>query len=282
MRTTSITVLLAASLIAGCGSGDHAAKTTKTTTDVANPQVDPARAVVSIQGVYDDHRTDATGVIYDARQGLLLTADHPVEGAPSINVTFSDGSVSHARLVARAQCHDLAVLRVFPRQPGLTQMPIARTDKVALGQPVHTLSYLFEDASGHKKNVAQVSGTVSATNVRQTFMPLPPAGPFIAHQSSLPPSASGSPLLDEHRQMIGLNTLVGHPRENDAPGMEYALSATYIRTRLGQLRPGPGGTLGGWESEHNRCHHLLLSLIGKGHIHEPPADMGHGAAGEHH
>ncbi len=71
--------------------------------------------------------------------------------------------------------------------------------------------------------------------------------------------------------MIGLNTFVGHPRTPDQPGTEYALTSSYIRGRLRELRPGKGGALGGWEAEHNACHGRLLKLIGKGHVHDPGA-----------
>ena len=40
---------------------------------------------------------------------------------------------------------------------------------------------------------------------------------------------------------------------------------------MDELRPGSGGTLGGWENEHNECHAALRKLIGKGHEHDPNA-----------
>ena len=99
-----------------------------------------------------------------------------------------------------------------------------------------------------------------------TFAPLPATGPFIAHQTSLLPGASGSPLLDAQGRLIGLNTFVGHPRTPSEPGVEYALTSDYMKMRLRELRPGKGGALGGWEAEHDSCHAALLKLLGKGHL----------------
>jgi hypothetical protein len=75
--------------------------------------------------------------------------------------------------------------------------------------------------------------------------------------------------------MIGLNTLVAHRREGGLPGVEYALSANYIRARLRQLKPGKAGALGGWRDEHDACHAALSRLIAAGH---GGAKTGHGGS----
>jgi S1-C subfamily serine protease len=250
-------------LAAGCGSttGDST-----TTTAPASAGGDPAKAVVAVEGVYPGRRTQVTGVIFEPQQGLILTADHAIENAPSITVRLADGRITHATALARAQCHDLAVLKLFPRQSGLTALAPADSDAVAVGQPVSTLTYRFKGRGGTPAS-ARVPGTISAVSVRAAFPPLPRTGPFFAHRTTLPPSASGSPVIDEQNRLIGLETLIGHPRRPDVAGIEYALTSSYIRTRLRELRRGVGGALAGWGAEHGRCHAALQQLIGLGHTH---------------
>jgi S1-C subfamily serine protease len=260
-----------AALLAGCGSDDpeQQSRTTPAT------QADAKRAVVAVQGVYPPaggrpgKKTEVTGVVFSARQGLALTANHAVEQAPTINVTLADGTVAHARVVARAQCHDLAVLKIFPRPPRLTQLEFADSAGAGVGTPVSTLTYLLPSAKdGGDAAFTRVQGAVSALDVEERFIPLPKTGPFIAHQTPLLASASGSPIVDARGRMLGINTLVAHPREPDVKGIEYALTSNYIRSRLRELRPGVGGALGGWESEHDACHATLEKLVGIGHTHE--------------
>jgi S1-C subfamily serine protease len=268
MRTSTIIGSLLAGLAvvsAGCGSS----QSTGATGQKAPPVVDPARAVVSVEGIYPDKKTQVTGVIYEASQGLVLTANHAVEAAPSINVRLSNGRVVHARAVARAQCHDLAVLKLFPRPPGLAALPLGNSSAAAVGEPVSTLTYLLEAEAGNKPALTRINGTLSAIGVRERFLPLPVTGPFLAHQTRLLAPASGSPILNARGEMIGLNTFVGHPREPDVPGIEYALTSSYITKRLRDLRSGVGGALGGWEAEHNACHATLTKLLGFGHVHDP-------------
>jgi S1-C subfamily serine protease len=170
--------------------------------------------------------------------------------------------------VARAQCHDLAVIKLDPKPSGLEPMRLGDSSRTSVGEPLTTMTYLLAQGGGKGPAFTRVQGTISALDVRQKFPPLPSTGPFIAHQTPLLASASGSPVVDARGQMVGLNTLVGHPRDPDLGGIEFALSSNYIRKRLGQLRPGVRGALGGWGSEHTACHGALHKLIGRGHTHE--------------
>jgi putative serine protease PepD len=193
-----------------------------------------------------------------------------VEEAPSIDVRLADGTLTHARPVARAQCHDLAVLKLFPRPAGIAAVPIANSDEVAIGDPVNTMTFLFQ-SSGGKPALTRVTGTVSSLDVQVAWPPLPPTGNLLAHQTALSAPASGSALLNEQGELIGLNTLVDHPSDPDTEGIQYALNSNYVKKRMDELRPSSGGALGGWESEHNDCHAALRKLIGKGHEHDPNA-----------
>jgi S1-C subfamily serine protease len=253
----------------GCGGSDsEPAAATENRTEALG------RAVVFVEGVYKQKKTQATGVVFEPRQGLVLTANHVMENAPNINVKLSNGTLTHARQVARAQCRDLAVLRLFPKPPGLTAMRLGRSAGATVGEPVSTITYLPPANAGDGPALTRVEGAISAVDVRERFPPLPSTGPFIAHQTPLLTNAAGSPVIDAQGRMIGLNTLVGHPREPNVPGIEYALASDYIRRRLGQLRPGVGGALGGWGAEHGACHATLHKLIGRGHLQVPNSAAG--------
>ena len=264
--------LLAAAAIAagGCGSDDSGTASAGGDGGGATKpdKVDVAKGVVFVEGIYSDKPpTKVTGVVFEKERGLVLTANHAVEGAPNIDVTLPDGTVSHGELAARAQCHDLAVLRLRPKPTELTVVPLADSSGAAIGQPVKTMTYQpVEGDNRRPPPLGQVQGRIYGVNVSATFTPLPPTLPFIAHQTSLLPPASGSPLLDAQGRMIGINTFVGHPRTPADPGIEYALTSDYVRTRLRELKPGKGGALGGWEAEHDSCHAALLKLLGKGHL----------------
>ena len=264
---TSISLVLAAAalLVAGCGGDDETEPTNAGASGGAEAKADVNKGIVFVEGIYPDKRTQVTGVVFETDRGLILTANHAVENAPNINVTLPDGTVAHGERAARAQCHDLAVLRLRPKPAELTAVPLADSSGAAIGQSVKTLAYQFAEGGGRTPPLSQVQGRIFGTDVSATFTPLPPAGPFIAHQTSLVAGAAGSPLLDEQGRMIGINTLVAHNRTPADPGIEYALTSNYVKERLRQLKPGKGGALGGWGAEHDACHAALLKLIGAGH-----------------
>lgn len=271
MRARIVTATLAAALAvaaAGCGSESEPEPATATADKPSRASV--GKGVIAVEGIYPDKTTKVSGVVFEAKRGLVLTANHAVEAAPNINVTLADGTVTHGVAVARAQCHDMAVLKLNPKPTELTEVALADSDAAAIGQPVATMAFQF-DTGGRKPALSEVQGTISGTNVSAEFSPLPAAGPFIAHETALVSGAAGSPLVDARGRMIGLNTFVGHPRTPDQPGTEYALTSSYIRGRLRELKRGKGGALGGWEAEHNACHAALLKLLGKGHTHDPAA-----------
>jgi S1-C subfamily serine protease len=277
-RITVLPLLLVAAVAFGCGSSDKdegssGGGASTTTTANADAAPDASKSVVAVQGIYPDKQTKVTGVVYDAKQGLVLTANHALESAPSIDVHLADGTLTHARPVARAQCHDLEVIKLFPRPAGLESMAFANSDDVKIGDPVNTMTYLFPQ-SGGKPSLTRIGGQISSLGVEVKWAPLPAVGPLIAHQTSLSAPASGSALVNEKGQMVGLNTLVDHPSDPDTEGIEFALPSNYVKQRMGELRPGSGGALGGWENEHNECHHALRKLIGMGHEHDPSSAAG--------
>ncbi|HYF25851.1 MAG TPA: serine protease [Baekduia sp.] len=264
---------------AGCGDSEDPAEPAGARTAAAKRSSAEAirQAVVQVEGVHTDRRTSATGVIFEASQGLALTANHPLEDARTILVTQPDGTLMNGRLVARAQCHDLAVIKLRPRPHGVRALRFGDSAAVRPGDPITTLAFQLQAAEGDAPAMTNVRGSVAAVGVRETFAPLPPMRPLIAHQSPLTPAASGSPLLNARGEIVGVNTLVKHPRESGLEGVEYALTSRYIRTRLSQLRPGKGGALGGWQSDHDRCHHRLGQLAAGGHI-DDEGGKGSGAA----
>src|SRR4051812_41193370 len=65
-------------------------------------------AVTGIDARIGTGETRGSGIVIDARHGLVVTAAHTVWGARRLKVTTAVG-VLHGRIVARAPCDDLAV-----------------------------------------------------------------------------------------------------------------------------------------------------------------------------
>src|SRR3954452_7366379 len=90
-------------------------------------------AVTGIDARIGTGEARGSGIVIDARRGLVVTAAHTVWGAHTLKIATAVG-VLHGRIVARAPCDDLAVLQLAPGLPGLTTLPPAPAGAPAPGQ----------------------------------------------------------------------------------------------------------------------------------------------------
>jgi S1-C subfamily serine protease len=279
----ALVTMASAVVAAGCGSsnGDGGAGG-KTAATKAHEPAHPDAAVVYVKARYHNHTTEGTGFVYDARQGLILTSDHAVEAAPAITVVDKGGAVLHGQVLARAQCHDLAVVRLHPVPADLQKLTFATSGTVAQGDHVTALAYTLQSSSKDAPQLVTTTGTVAATGIEAKLHPMLPAmAPLIAHQVPLNAHGSGSPLLDNGGKVVGINTLVGEKHGVGAvEGLNYALASDYIEQRLGQLRPGEGRSFTGWRDEH-RCHRAMAMIAGVPAAHTNGGDMKHMDKGDH-
>ncbi len=90
-----------------------------------------------------ERRTLATGsgVIVDAAQGYVLTNNHVVENAESIEVTTKDNRHFAAKLVGRDEGTDIAVLKITGNH--LTAVPFGDSDRLQVGDFVVAIGNPF-------------------------------------------------------------------------------------------------------------------------------------------
>ncbi|HWH95703.1 MAG TPA: serine protease [Baekduia sp.] len=248
----------------GCGGADKPAATLPVPTLDGAAVPKPIEAVVFVRARYTERISSGTGFVFDARRGRILTSDHAVEASPAVTVTDAGGQVLHGRILARAQCHDFAVVQLHPIPSGLQELRFADSSEVHAGQTVSSISY---DAPGEDSAAAPPVrtsyGRVTRIGVHATLHRLlPPMSPLIEHVTPLGGAGSGAPLLDRSGQVVGLNTFVGYPPGSGArDGYQYAMAGNEIYRLLRELDEGPEQTLHGWQAEH-RCHRRMAAIAG--------------------
>jgi S1-C subfamily serine protease len=95
-----------------------------------------------------------SGVIFDAKKGLVLTNNHVIHKADEITVSLTDGRSFQAELVGSDPATDIALIKISAEQ--LTALPLANSDKLRVGD--------FVVAIGNPFGLGQTvtSGIVSA------------------------------------------------------------------------------------------------------------------------
>ena len=136
--------------------------------------------------------------------GLILTNNHVINGATTIQVTFEDGRQLAGTVVAADAPNDLALVRVS--SAGLTPLALGDPDAplvgevaIAIGSPLGTFSDTITQGivSGVGRSidvdVAGSRGSLHLTGLIQT-------------DAAINPGNSGGPLLDAAGQVIGIVT----------------------------------------------------------------------------
>src|SRR3954471_12217336 len=150
-------------------------------------------AVTGIDARIGTSDARGSGIVFDARRGLMVTAAHTVWGARTLKIATAVG-VLHGRIVARAPCDDLAVLQLTPGLPGLATLPAAPAGAPAPGQLLRSVgrrSTLSNGGAMASLPVRSVGGSVQAR-----IDPRLPALSATRLDSPLVPEVVGGPVLD--------------------------------------------------------------------------------------
>ena len=214
-----------------------------------------------------------SGVIYDAANGRVLTSDHVVENAGTIEVTINGSTKVHARLLARAQCNDFVILSLTPKPAGLSQIKFGDSSALNVADKVTAVGYL-SPAGAPKPSLITTQGSVNSVDVSAEVTSGLPAFPsLILHQAPLEQQMTGGPLVNDRGELVGLDVVI--PGEASS-GPYNAVSSNYIKKRLGELRPAKNGLLAGWKDQH-KCHGQMFKIANKVLV----SHGGHGGHGGH-
>jgi S1-C subfamily serine protease len=169
-----------------------------------------------------------TGVIV-ADDGAILTADHVVAGAGSITVTFADGTVANASVIASDKKTDIAELS--PTKIPQIVVPATLGGGAGVGASVVAIG----NPLGLTDSVS--AGVVSGLN-RTADTDTGKRSGLIQFDAAVNPGSSGGPLLDSRGMVIGIVVALADPDGQDAfAGIGFAVP---IGAALGNAGSGQG------------------------------------------
>src|SRR5262249_29401120 len=135
-----------------------------------------------------------TGIIIDPR-GYIVTNQHVVEDVNVIRIRLSDGSAHNARVLARDQEGDLAILKIDTNRP-LPTIPLGTATDLMVGETVIAVG----NAYGYEHTVTV--GVVSAIKRDVTLNKDISYKSLIQTDASINPGNSGGPLLNINGELI--------------------------------------------------------------------------------
>jgi serine protease Do len=163
--------------------------------------------------------------------GVIVTNNHVIEGADSIQVQFSDERRVSAHIAGRDPRTDIAVVKVDFRAGEQRELPaiaLGDSDALEVGDWVVAIGNPF----GLSHTVS--AGIVSAKGRGRSDVPLDPSGyyNFLQTDASINPGNSGGPLLNLKGEVVGMNSAI---RGGGAQGIGFAIPINMVKQILPTL-----------------------------------------------
>jgi serine protease Do len=193
-------------------------------------------AIVEQQGMFGytqqyEAEGSGSGIIIGENDSelLMVTNNHVVSDATTVNVTFADGESYEAQVKSTDSDTDLAIVVVKLsdiKESTMNQIKIATigdSDSLKVGEQVVAIG----NALGYGQSVT--TGIVSAkdrTNSTNTT-------PLIQTDAAINPGNSGGALLNMKGEVIGINS--SKYSDTTVEGMGYAIPITAVQDRLDDL-----------------------------------------------
>ncbi len=187
------------------------------------------RSVVNITtaseagGLFGDESAggSASGFVID-REGHILTNDHVVSGAESVQVTLFDGTTHDARVVGEDASNDVAVVKVRVAPDQLVPLPLGDSSRLLVGQKVLALGNPFGlERTLTSGIVSSLDRSLRAKNGRMIKG-------IIQTDAAINPGNSGGPLLNSRGRVIGMNTAI-LSQVGQSAGISFAVPINAIQ-----------------------------------------------------
>jgi serine protease Do len=148
-----------------------------------------------------------TGVVFDPT-GYIVTNNHVIDKATSIQVMLNDKRVFKAKVVGGDADIDVAVVKIDSR--GLPTLPLGDSNNLHVGDTVMAFGNPFG------LNFTVTRGTVSAMGRSQGN--IEQVQDFIQTDAAINPGNSGGALVDVRGEMVGINTAILSPGQGETGG----------------------------------------------------------------
>jgi S1-C subfamily serine protease len=160
--------------------------------------------------------------------GVVVTNNHVVAGAQSIDVVFGNDTTMPARVLGRDASADLAVIKVDAS--GLQAATLGDSDRLRVGDDVVAIGNALALEGGPSVTRGIVSAkdrTIEADNgIRLENV--------IQTDTAINRGNSGGPLVNADGEVVGINTAVA----GDAQNIGFSIAITQARPIIEELRSG--------------------------------------------
>ncbi|MCA9937121.1 MAG: trypsin-like peptidase domain-containing protein [Anaerolineales bacterium] len=158
-----------------------------------------------------------SGFVMD-KEGHIVTNNHVVEGASSIEVTLSDQTKVPAQVVGTDPANDLAVIKIDVSPDELIPLELGEAADLRVGQRAIAIGNPFGLDRTLTVGIISALGRPLQSDNTTLFN-------VIQTDAAINPGNSGGPLLDSRGRLIGVNTAV----QQNAEGIGFAVPVSTVK-----------------------------------------------------
>jgi 2-alkenal reductase len=169
-----------------------------------------------------------SGFVYDA-EGRIVTNSHVVEDARNLEVVFSSGERTRARVVGADADSDLAVIEVDALPEGIEPLPLADSDSLQVGQFVVAIGNPFGEQGSMSMGIVSALGRSLASQRSATGQSTYSLPEVIQTDAPINPGNSGGPLLNLAGEVVGVNAAIASTTgTNSGVGFSIPVAALHL------------------------------------------------------
>ena len=174
----------------------------------------------------NEFRSDGAGSGFViSEDGWIVTNNHVVEGAESVEIEMNDGQTFEAEVKGVDPATDLAVLKIKSSEP-LPYLSLGTADTLRVGDWVMAIGNPFRLASSVTVGVVSAKGRSIGISSDSSFEN------FIQTDAAINRGNSGGPLVNTAGEVVGINTAMNFGAEN----IGFSVPVDTLRQILPQLR----------------------------------------------
>jgi S1-C subfamily serine protease len=172
---------------------------------------------------------EGAGVVYDTK-GDILTDEHVVANATSVEVHFQDGTNAKAKVLGTDPSTDMAVIKVDVPASELHPIPFADSNNAQVGDPVVAIGSPFSLPETTTAGIVSAVGRSIPAPNNYTITGA------IQTDAAINPGNSGGPLLDANGRVIGINSQIATGGGSGSVGIGFAVPINLAKKVIPQLK----------------------------------------------
>lgn len=170
-----------------------------------------------------ESRRLGSGFVYDA-QGLIVTNNHVIDGADTVEVTFTDGNAYTGKVLGKDAYSDLAVVKITdPFTEKLEPLKVGNSTDMQVGEQVVAIGNPFGLSNTMTTGIVSQLGRLLPNEDNNFSIP-----DVIQTDAAINPGNSGGPLLNMQGEVIGVNSAI-QSATGTFSGIGFAISSDEVQ-----------------------------------------------------